>query len=205
MKEIVLIGYSGHAYVVFETFFSQGQIVSAYAESEEKEKNPYALKWLGNEADRTVLEKLRRYSYFVSVGNNTLRSRLSAYLVPELGNPVNAIHKTSVISRSVSVGHGMLIAPGVIINAQVKIGNGVICNTGSIIEHECTLADFVHVAPGATLCGNVSIGKGAFIGANSVIKEGVKIGQNAIIGAGTVVIKDVNDNQKVVGNPQRCI
>ena len=205
MENIALIGYSGHAYVVFEIFFSQGQIVSAYTDIEEKKNNPYSLKWLGDENETAVIEKLKSYSYFVGVGDNILRSKISKKLIPELGNPENALHKSAIISRSINAGSGNMFAPGVIINAQVKIGNGVICNTGCIIEHECVIDDYVHIAPGATLCGNVRIGNGSFIGANSVIKEGVKIGKNVIVGAGAVVIKDISDNQKVVGNPQRII
>lgn len=203
MENIALIGYSGHAYVVFEIFFSQGQIVSAYTDIEEKKNNPYGLKWLGNESDLEVVEKLRSYSYFVGIGDNRLRRAISSKLISQIGNPENALHKTAIISRSISVGSGNMFAPGIIVNAQVKIGNGVICNTGCIIEHECVIDDYVHIAPSAVLCGGVSVGKGSFIGANSVIKEGVKIGSNVIIGAGTVVLKNIDDNQKVVGNPQR--
>lgn len=205
MKNIALIGYSGHAYVVFETFFSQGQIVSAYTDIEDKGQNPYALKWLGNENEAVVIEKLRAYSYFVSIGDNLLRGKISNDLIPLLGNPENALHKTAIISRSLHAGYGNMFGAGVIVNAQVKIGNGVICNTGCIIEHECMIDDYAHIAPGATLCGNVTLGRQSFVGANAVIKQGVKIGNNVIIGAGAVVIKDVSDNQKVVGNPQRLI
>ena len=61
MENIALIGYSGHAYVVFEIFFSQGQIVSAYTDIEEKKNNPYSLKWLGDENETEVIKKLKSY------------------------------------------------------------------------------------------------------------------------------------------------
>ncbi len=205
MKNIALIGYSGHAYVAFEIFFSQGQIVSAYTEKVEKNENPYALKWLGDEADEAVIELLKNYSYFVSIGDNILRKRISEKLIPLLGMPENALHKTAIISRSMNSGTGNMFAPRVVINPLVKIGNGVICNTACVIEHECVINDYVHIAPGAILCGNVSVGEGSFIGAGAVVKQGVTIGKNVIVGAGTVVIKDIDDNTKVIGNPQRII
>lgn len=204
-KNIALIGYSGHAYVAFEIFFSQGMIVSAYTDKEEKEKNPYVLKWLGDENEESVIEKLRAYSYFVAIGNNALRRDISLDLIKKLGMPENALHKSAIISRSMNAGHGNMFAANVIINPQVKIGNGVICNTGCIVDHECTVGDYAHIAPGAVLCGNVTIEEGTFVGANAVIKEGVKIGKNVTIGAGSVIIKDIASNKKVVGNPQRFI
>ncbi len=205
MKSVVLIGYSGHAFVVYEALASQNLIVSGYTDVTKKNNNPYLLNYLGSEADETVLNTLNNYQYFVSIGNNLQRQAITSQLINVIGNPINAIHKSAIISTSCTLGFGNLMAPNAILNAQVQIGNGVICNSGSVIEHECVIDDYVHVAPGAILCGNVCVGKGSFIGANSVIKEGIKIGQNVIIGAGTVVIRNIADNQKVVGNSQRIL
>ncbi len=203
MKNIALVGYSGHAYVAYEAFFSQGVTVVGYTEKEEKEHNPYSLKYLGNERELEVVDSLKDYSYFVGVGDNTVRKNISEYLISKLGMPENNIHKTAIVSKSMNCGNGNLFAAGAIINPLVKIGNGVICNTGSIIEHECVIGDYVHVAPGAVLTGNVVIEDGAFIGANSVIKQGVTVGKNAIVGAGAVVINNVADEKVVVGNPAK--
>src|ERR1035437_5444013 len=114
MKTIALIGYSGHAYVAFEIFFSQGLIVSAYTDTEEKQKNPYVLKWLGDENNQNVFEELRSYNYFVSIGDNLLRQKVSKKLISELGQPENALHKTAIISRSMNAGTGNMFAAGVI-------------------------------------------------------------------------------------------
>ncbi len=205
MKNIALIGYSGHSFVAFEIFFSQGLIVSAYTDKEEKSLNPYSLKWLGDESEAEVVEKLKAYTYFVSIGDNAIRKKVSEHLSTMLGPAENALHKTAIISRSMNAGTGNMFAPRVVINPLVSIGNGVICNTGAIIEHECVIHDYAHIAPGAVLCGNVTIGEGSFVGANAVIKQGVNIGKNVTIGAGAVIIKDIEDNKKVVGNPQRYI
>ncbi len=205
MKTIALIGYSGHAYVAFEIFFSQGQTVSAYADKIENKKNPCALKWLGNEDEAPVIEMLKQYTYFVGIGDNVIRERVSKKLIEQLGQPENALHKSAVISRTMNAGTGNMFAPRVVINPFVQIGNGVICNTGCIVEHECSIHDYAHIAPGAVLCGNVTVGEGSFIGAGAVIKQGITIGKNVIVGAGAVIVKNINDNQKVVGNPQRII
>ncbi|HEX8514851.1 MAG TPA: acetyltransferase [Bacteroidia bacterium] len=204
-RNIALIGYSGHAYVVFDIFFSQGMTVSAYTEVEEKNENPFVLSYLGNESEPSVLEKLKAYNYFVALGDNQARRRVSEYLVANIGNPETALHKTAIISRSMNAGSGVMIAPRAVINAKAVIGNGTIVNTGCIVEHECTIGDYAHIAPGAILCGNVKIGHGTLIGAGAVVLPGITIGNNSIIGAGAVVTKNIGDNIKTMGNPSRQI
>ena len=44
-----------------------------------------------------------------------------------------------------------------------------------------------------------------FFRRNLCLTYGVTIGRNVIIGAGAVVIKDVPDNQVMVGNPAKKI
>jgi sugar O-acyltransferase (sialic acid O-acetyltransferase NeuD family) len=203
MKPLALIGYSGHAYVVYEIFESAGRQAAAYTEVAEKKINPYGLEYLGSERHENVISKLKGFDHFVSIGDNSSRRKVSEHLLALLGEPVNAIDASALISKTVQFGYGNMFARGVKVNAISKIGNGVICNTGSIIEHECNLGDFSHIAPGAVLCGNVTVGENTFIGANAVVRPGISIGKNVIVGAGTVVVKDIADNLTVMGNPHR--
>ena len=153
-----------------------------------------------------MLEKLKQFDYFIGVGNNNLlRRKMYENLFPLLGEPVNAIHPSAVISPSVKMKFGHFIAANVSINALTELGMTAVCNTGSVIEHGCIIGDFTFIAPGAVLCGDVTIGENTFVGANSVIKQGVRVGKNVTIGAGTVIVQDIPDNVKVVGNPGRIL
>jgi len=187
-SEVIIIGYSGHSYVIIDIFKSRNSHLKYYIDNEEKSYNPYNLQYLGTEKEKDVQKELKINDYFIAIGT-----------------PVNAIHHTSLLSSSVKLGKGVMCAPNITINAWSKVGNGVICNTGCIIEHECKIEAYAHIAPGVVLAGNVTIGKYSFIGANSVIKQGITIGKNVIVGAGSVVIKDIPDNVIVVGNPARII
>ena len=200
-KPVAIVGYSGHAYVIIDILLSAGRLVTAYCDQDEKEFNPYHLEYLGKESE--VLNKLKKFDFFACVGHNGIREKIHTNLSRILGNPINAIHPSAVISSSVKMGDGIMIAANATLNPLVEIGRGVICNTAVSIDHECIIGDFTHIAPGAVLCGNVTIGRSSFIGANSVIRQGVTIGNNVIIGAGTVVIKDIPDGATVVGNPAR--
>jgi sugar O-acyltransferase (sialic acid O-acetyltransferase NeuD family) len=202
-KPVAIIGYSGHAYVIVDILLSSGRLVTAYCDSEEKPKNPYHLEYLGKETE--VFERLSGYDFFTCIGHNGIREKVHHHLSKLLGNPINAIHPSAVISSSVKLEDGIMIAANVTINPLVEIGKGVICNTSCSIDHECVIGDFTHIAPGAVLCGNVTVGKGTFVGANAVVRQGIQIGNNVTIGAGTVIVKDIPDNVTVVGNPQKVL
>ncbi len=202
-KPVAVIGYSGHSYVIIDILLNAGRMVTAYCDSAEKEKNPYHLQYLGTETN--AIEELKNFDYFIGIGHNGIRRKVYQALFDQLGNPVNAIHPSAVISASVEMNYGTMISANATINPLVTLGMGVICNTSCSIDHECVVEEFAHIGPGAVLCGNVRVGANTFVGANAVVKQGVSIGKNVTVGAGTVVIRDIPDNTIVVGNPQRVL
>ncbi len=204
-KDIAIIGYSGHGLVVVDIFLCARRSVKAYCDNEEKQWNPYQLCYLGSESDEITRKRLESFQYFIAIGHNGIRRKIYDTLFPLLGEPINAIHPSAVISDAVQFTGGVMVAANASINPFAEIGTGVFCNTGSVIEHECKIGDFVHIAPGAVLNGNVTVGEGSFVGANCVVRQGVVIGKNVTIGAGTVVLENIEDGLTVVGNPQRTL
>lgn len=201
MKQIALIGYSGHSYVIADAIIENNYTLVGYFELEETPSNPFKLEYLGK--DEEISDQ--NICYFPAIGSNRIREQIFKLINKKKVETINVIHPTASISSFSKIGIGNFIAASVRINPLSIITNGCIINTGAIIEHECYIGEFSHVAPGAVLTGNVKIGKSSFIGANSVIKQGVTIGENVIIGAGTVVLKDIPDNQTWVGNPAKRI
>lgn len=205
-KPVAIIGYSGHSHTGIDLLTASGYTVTAYCDNDPKEENPFGLEYLGPEMNPAVLEKLKQYDYFIGIGNNNLlRRKVYESVFPFLGEPVNAIHPSAVISPSVKLSAGHFISANVSINALTTLGKTAVCNTGSVIEHGCTIGDFTFIAPGAVLNGDVQVGENTFVGANSVIKQGVRIGKYVIIGAGSVILQDVPDGVTIVGNPGRII
>jgi sugar O-acyltransferase (sialic acid O-acetyltransferase NeuD family) len=204
-KKIILIGYSGHGYVVAETILENGFEVMGYSEKEESKSNPYNFSYLGFENEENFVGWHSDVSFATGIGDNRIRQIVSN-LVEAKGKKIQTIiHKTSQLSKNASIGNGTFINKNAVVNALAVIGRNVILNTGCIIEHECVLHDSVHIAPGAVLAGNVTIGERTFVGANSVIKQGIVIGKDVVIGAGSVIIRDIADGKRVVGNPAREI
>lgn len=204
-KEVILVGYSGHAYVVADTILNDGINIIGYSDKVKANINPYNLTYLGFEKESNFIGWSREIPFVIGIGDNKLRQNISN-LIEEKGKVVQTIiDMTANISSNVSIGSGTFINKNVTVNSLARIGKNVILNTGCIIEHECILGDAVHVAPGAVLAGNVTIGERSFVGANSVVKQGVNIGKDVIIGAGSVIITNIPDGKKVVGNPGRII
>lgn len=205
MNKGILIGYSGHAYVVADAAIRNKFQIIGYADVQKAIKNPFDLKYLGFEKSKDFRGWNKNYGFILGVGDNGLRDKLGKLILERNEELSTVIHSSSAVSDKVYIGKGTFIAAGSKINPIVEISDSVIINTGSIVEHECTIKRSAHIAPGAVLAGNVTVGIRSFIGANSVIKEGVLIGDDVIVGAGTVVLKDVPDNTRIVGNPGRVI
>lgn len=115
------------------------------------------------------------------------------------------ISKSTWVSKSVSIGEGSIIYPGVTINYNCLIGNFAIINMNCSIGHDCTLEDFVSLAPGVLLGGNTTIGHATQMGIGSKSIQGINVGQNCIVGAGAVIVKEVPNTVVVVGNPAKII
>lgn len=203
---MLIIGYSGHAFVVCGILHAAGKKVRAYCDTKEKAINPFRLEYLGKETDPAATDTIKKEGFFIAIGDNTIRRKIYRHFEENNLYPVNAIHPTAIIDAGATLGkYGIMVSAGVCINPLAAIGNGAICNTGCIIEHECVVGEFSHIGPGAVLCGNVTVGEGTFIGASSVIRQGISIGKNAMVGAGSVIIKNLQDNEVVAGNPARVI
>jgi acetyltransferase EpsM len=204
-NKTVIIGYSGHAYVVADSYISNGGSINFYADLKEAIKNPFNLAYLGFESDPNFKGWDMSLKYILGIGDNNLREKLAKLILSKANILENVIDSHAVISKTANIGNGIFASKGVLVNAFSKIGNFTILNTGCIIEHECEVGVATHIAPGAVLAGNVKVGNRTFIGANAVIKQGVIIGNDVIIGAGAVVLHDVESNSKLVGNPGRLI
>ena len=204
-RQLIVIGYSGHAMALIESAIELNQTIFGYTENDESLSNPFDLKYLGQEGTDSFQHFTSEYDFAIGIGDNAIRTKISTFLRAKSEQLINIIDKTAVISKTVKMGTGNFIAKNTTISTLAELGNDIIINTSASIDHHCKISDGVHIAPGAVLCGNVEVGSKTFIGANATIKQGVRIGSNVVIGAGAVVLKDISNNDTFVGNPAKKI
>ena len=142
--------------------------------------------------------------FVLGIGNPYIRKKLADYLISLGGELHSAISSRAVVSScNVSLGKGINVMHGAIIQPEVTIGDGALINAAALIHHESKIGQYCEICPGAIITGNVTIGDFTMIGSGAVILPGIKIGAHVKVGAGAVVVKNVEDNVTVAGNPAR--
>lgn len=210
MKNIVIIGASGHAKVIIDIVEKQGvfRIVGLIDTFKKLGHKIYDYAVLGTEKD--MPEVLKAHAVFggiIAVGDNFTRMHLFNKI--SVSNSVfqfiNAIHPSARIEENVSIGNGTVIMAGTVINNNVVIGKQAILNTKCIINENTKIENFSSIAPGVTLGSHVEIGCCSAISLGAKISKNLKIGNNTVVGAGSVVLESFGDNQIVYGNPAKTM
>lgn len=203
MAGVLILGAGGHGKVVADILQCQGYTVAGFLDDESElwGKTCLGLPILGSIYS---FRKFNPNGLVMGLGRNALRQRL----VQNLGidaDPlwINAIHPKATIAASVTLGKGVVIAAGVVINPDTRIEDYVIVNTAASIDHDCRIGSYVHIAPGTRLAGTVSVGEGTLVGINATVLPNKQIGSWSVIGAGAVVVNHIADNVTVKGNPAR--
>jgi sugar O-acyltransferase (sialic acid O-acetyltransferase NeuD family) len=204
-RETVVIGYSGHGWVLSEAAICSGFRLLYYIDLKQAARNPYNLSYLAPDIDENFQDWNSGYQYILGIGDNQTRFSIATRLAERNQLMPTIIHPDASVATNAEIGAGVFIAKNAAVNPLASIGDYTILNTSSVVEHECNVGCAAHIGPGTVLAGNVHVGNRTFIGANSVVKQGVTIGDDVIIGAGSVIIRDVSSGTKIVGNPGREI
>ena len=210
MKEIVIIGYGGHAKSLLDTIETVGKyrIAGIVKKNKTDVCSYHGYKIIGTDSDweQIYLSGIQYACMGIGyLGKGSVREELYIKLKKIGFTFPPIIDPTSIVSKNVLIGEGSYIGKRVVINTDTIIGKMAIINTGAIIEHNCIVNDFSHIAVAAVLCGGVKMGKGCLIGANAVVCQGIKTGDASVVGAGAVVIKNVSAHSTVAGIPANII
>ncbi len=111
--------------------------------------------------------------------------------IPHVGNVI--IHELAEIGNNTCIDRAVL--GSTIIGKNVKIDNLV------HIAHGVKIGSNSLIIAHAMIGGSTEIGKNVWFAPSACILNKRKIEDNATIGMGAVVVKDVHENETIVGNP----
>ncbi len=198
---LVVVGGGGHARVILDILIGAGdyEIVGFTGiAADERTLQMFDRPWLGTDEVLTELYEGGVRHAFVAIGGNRVRRRVSGQLGFTL---VNAISRHAVISRYATLGTGIAVMAGAVINAGTGIADGAIINTNSSVDHDCVVGAYAHVAPGTAIAGGVTIGEEVLIGVGARIIPGITIGDRTTVGAGAVVTGNLPADVVATGVP----
>lgn len=197
MKQLVIIGASGHGKVVADIAKKNGYEKILFLDDNKSVKTNGKYPVVGKSEDAI------KYGCdtFVAIGNARIRRKIQEQLEENGVRVPVLIHPSAVIAEDVCIGAGSVVVAGAVINPDTKIGKGCIVNTGASVDHDCRVGDYVHVAVGAHVAGTVDIGDETWIGAGATVSNNITICSGCMIGAGAVVVRDIEESGTYVGVP----
>jgi sugar O-acyltransferase (sialic acid O-acetyltransferase NeuD family) len=192
-----------------EIFEANGNTVYCFLDDDKKlhQKEIDTITVMGSTDDDGFLKLIgKKCEAFVASDDNKMRKSL-VKMLNEVRHvqPINAVHKTSVIANSSSIGYGNFIDQGVKIAAGATIGQHCVLHAGVIVGMEAKISDFVQIGAGSIINPGVIIEDEVFVGSGVTIVSGVTVEKGARIGAGSVVIRQVKAGETVFGNPAQKV
>ena len=100
---MIVIGYSGHAFVTIGILNAAGKKVTGYCEREEKSFNPFSLQYFGSENGEKAISAFKENDFFISIGDNHIREKIFDQLAMQGLLPVNAVHPSAVIDPTATI------------------------------------------------------------------------------------------------------
>jgi sugar O-acyltransferase (sialic acid O-acetyltransferase NeuD family) len=208
-KPVMIFGASGIGKAAYEIFLSHDLMVYGFLDdrSDLHGKEIEDVVVLGSTSDDGFLKYIgQKCEAFVATDDNAERKSIVKMLNERRKvMPVNAVHKTASLAKSVSISHGNFIDDGAVLGANCTLGNHNLIHSGAVLGYDVKINNFVQIGPGAVISGGVTINDEVFIGAGAIVVQGLTIGRNARIGAGSVVINHIEDDTTVFGNPAKPV
>lgn len=210
MDRIVVIGASGHAKVITDIIEENGQNeIFGFIDSFKK----IGTKILGYEVigdERQIPYLIKKEGItkgIIAIGDNWLRKEMFKKIKAISHNfeYVSAIHPSAIISNYSTIGRGVAIMAGAVINAEARVEDFSIVNTKASLGHESILKKYGSLSSGVIVGGSVHIGPFTAISIGATIINNISIGKHSVIGAGAVVTKNIGNFQVVYGIPAKFV
>lgn len=197
-KDLLMIGAGGHASVLLEILEQQGANILGYVSPSPATNHRLFSKYnwfqVDDEIQNFPSDKVRLVNGIGSLPNSRRRAEVFR-VYKNLGYTFETvISDHALISSHATLGEGVQIMSGAIVQTGVGVGSNSIINTGAILDHDCNVGSDNHIAPGVTLSGQVTSENNVHIGTGASVIQLIKISENSVVGAGAVVTRDVDRN-----------
>lgn len=204
-KPVIIIGGGGHAKVLLDALLASGRTVIGFTDGNPERASLLGLKRLGGDEVLAQFppDQVELVNGIGSVGRPSTRAEVFGRLKGQGYGFAEVIHPTACIGREATLGEGVQILAGAVVQAGAQLASDVLVNTRAVVEHDCAIGSHTHISPGAVLCGGAVIGEGSHVGAASCVVQLIQVGRNCVVGAGAVVLKNVPDGATVFGVPAR--
>jgi len=199
MKQLIIIGASGHGKVVADIAKNNGYSDIAFLDDNDSVTECNDYKVLGK------VEEYKNYDcdFLVAIGNAHIRAKIIEKLISANKSIPTLVHPNAIIGENVKIGVGTVIMAGAVINPATIIGDGCIINTCASVDHDNNIGDYVHISVGAHTAGTVTIDNYSWIGIGAVISNNISICSNCMIGAGAVVVNNLMESGTYIGVPAK--
>lgn len=211
MKNLLIVGTGGFAREVYwhaqnsigygTEFIIKGFLEGNVSLKSDDEYNLFPMPVL----DNTINYEIAVDDVFiVAIGANVkLKHELADVIEKKGGQFINLIHNTALIAPNAVLGNDVILCPYTIVTCDTKIGNHVMFNLYTSLGHDSVVGDYSSLMCYVDIAGDVQIGTHTFWGNCSLAIPGSRIGNYVTVGAGAVILKNVIDNQTVVGVPAK--
>lgn len=208
-KGVIIIGAGGHGKVLLDILLERGASVLGFLDNDFslQSQSIYGIPVLGTDEEIRHFNQreIQLVNGIGSVGVATVRRRVFEKFKKQGYYFRQVIHPSAVISSRASLGEGVQVMAGAVINIGSRIGEDTIINTRASVDHDCMIGKHVHIAPGCTLSGGVAVGDETLVGTGSSIIQAISVGERCLVGAGSNVIRNLSCNCRGFGNPLRIV
>lgn len=203
-QKLIIVGDTAFAEIAYEYFThdSDYEVVAFSVEQAYLERESlFGLPVVSFE----TLEQLYApddHSFFVAATytqKNALRQRLYTEAKKRGYAPASYISSRSFVWQNCDIGEHCFIFEDNTVQPFVRIGNDVILWSGNHIGHHSVIKDHCFISSHVVISGFCEIGEYCFMGVNATVANNITIGNKCTVGAGALIMKNVPDDQVVVG------
>ena len=143
--------------------------------------------------------------FFVAMGEPKWRRYYAEMMQAKGAEFISIIDDQAYVNPTATIGKGSIIGRWSIVSDNVQIGDFVSIHGFVTMGHDVKINDFSSVESYCFFGGYSEFGEGSIMHVRSNLTPHKTVGKNAVVGSNSVVIRNVPDNQHVLGNPAKKI